>query len=209
MSKPILIFDFDGTLADTHHYIVQISNRIAPEYGYDAMDWNEVDLLRDKTTKEIIDYLHVPLLKIPAILRRAKKEFLSGIEQIELHQGLSDVLRSLQAANVPMGILSSNSEQNIRIFLANHQLDMFDYVYSTTKIWAKHISLKRLMREKGFPRDQVIYIGDEVRDITAARKSNVRVAAVTWGYNSAATIRAHSPQYLLSEASDLLQFAEM
>ena len=39
--------------------------------------------------------------------------------------------------------------------------------------------------------EDVVYVGDETRDIVAARKLGIRVAAVTWGYNSSEALEAH------------------
>ncbi len=207
MSDTVLIFDFDGTIADTHHYIVHIANRLAPEYGYRQMEWEDVEGLRDKTAKEMIEYLGVPLLKVPAILARAKHEFHKGIEKVKLIEGLHDVLHELHDRGVLMGIVSSNAAKNIESFLTNHDLKIFDFLHSTTKIWSKHHSLEKLIKQRKFPREHVYYVGDETRDISAAKKSGVHGVSVTWGYNSAKALAADSPDHLLEAPAELLQFA--
>ncbi|MBN2302204.1 MAG: HAD hydrolase-like protein [Lentisphaerae bacterium] len=208
MNGPVLIFDFDGTIADTHHYIVGISNRLAREFKYDEIDWNMVDSLRDKTAKEIIQYLKVPLLKIPAILSRGKKEFNKGITEVKPIDGLSDVLRSLRSRGVVMGILSSNTAENIRKFLQNHALEVFAFIHSTSKVWSKNISLERLISGRNLDRNSIHYIGDEARDITAARRSGVKSVAVSWGYNSARILRSHNPDFMVNLPGELLRFCE-
>ncbi len=207
MSDSILIFDFDGTIADTHHYIVHIANRLAPEYGYRKMEWEDVEGLRDKSAREMIEYLGVPMLKVPGIIARAKREFHKGIDDVQLIEGLHDVLHELHRLGVLMGIVSSNAAKNIERFLSNHDLNIFDFLHSTTKIWSKHHSLARLIKQRGFDRERVFYVGDETRDISAAQKSGVRSVSVTWGYNSSTALEAHTPDYLVETPSELLQFA--
>ncbi len=207
MSDAILIFDFDGTIADTHHYAVHIANRLAPEYGYRQMEWEDVERLRDKTAKEIIEHLGVPILKIPAILARAKHEFHKGIDDVHLIDGLHDVLHELHRLGVLMGIVSSNAAKNIDRFLSNHDLKIFDFLHGTKRVWSKHHSLEKLIKRRGFERERVFYVGDETRDISAAKKSGVRGVSVTWGYNSAKVLSEHSPDYLIETPSELLQFA--
>jgi phosphoglycolate phosphatase len=207
MGDTILIFDFDGTIADTHHYIVHIANRLAPEYGYKQIDWEEVETLRDKTAKEMIEHLKVPVLKIPAILARAKRVFHEGIDEVKLIDGLHDVLHELHERGILMGIVSSNAAKNIERFLANHDLKVFDFLHSTTKIWSKHHSLEKLIKQRAFPKERVCYIGDETRDISAAHKTGVRSVSVSWGYNSAKALAAHTPDFLVETPSELLQFA--
>lgn len=203
----VLIFDFDGTIADTYHYIVRISNMLAPEFNYSLIRPDEVDELRGKTVKEVIRYLKVPILKIPALVARGKKEFLKDISQVQPAQGLSDVLHELKRCGIRMGILSSNTAVNIAQFLESHKLaEVFDFIHSTFMIWSKNISIRKILMTENLRADEVVYVGDEVRDILAARKAGVRCASVTWGYNSTVPLEAHEPDYLFSRPDELLQF---
>lgn len=202
-NAPILIFDFDGTIADTHHYIVKISNRLANEFGYTEILPEEVSGLKDKTVQEVIRHLNVPFLKIPAIVARAKKEFQKDIKDLNPIQNLKEALEHIKAAGVQIGILSSNASENIQVFLEHHDLNIFDFICSTTNIWGKHISLNKVIQQKGLQKDRIVYIGDEMRDINAAKKLGVKIAAVTWGYNSAQSLKNLNPDYLCDDPEDL------
>ncbi len=206
MKIPILVFDFDGTIADTHHFIVQISNQLAKEYNFSQMTSEEAEMLKDKTTQEIIKHLNVPFLKIPAILARAKLEFSKGVDALSPFAGLKEILWDLKRSGIALGILSSNSLENVARFLENNQINMFDFIQTTTKVWSKDTSLRKLMKQRGFSAQEVLYVGDEVRDITAAKRLGVRVAAVTWGYNSSNALKKHQPDFLLDKPQDLLKF---
>ncbi len=202
---PILIFDFDGTIADTHHYIIEISNRLSQEFNYRKIPPEEIELLKGHTVQEVIQHLNVPWLKIPAIITRAKEEFHAGIRDIKPIEGLADVLRSIKDAGLTIGILSSNTIENIHHFLKDHDLDFFDFIESTSKIWGKDISLKKMITHLHLTKDKIIYIGDEIRDIEAAQKIDVKVAAVTWGYNSGAALQKRNPDFLIHAPSELFQ----
>jgi len=102
------------------------------------------------------------------------------------------------------GILSSNSSNNVTEFLNNHDLNFFDFISASSRIWGKNINLKKLLLSHGFNMDEVVYVGDEVRDIIAAKKVGIRVAAVTWGYNSKKALRSQKPDYLISSPEELL-----
>ncbi|MDP2653301.1 MAG: HAD-IA family hydrolase [Candidatus Omnitrophota bacterium] len=204
--QPVFIFDFDGTIADTHHYIVQISNRLAAEFKYKPILPHEVELLKDKTSQEVIRHLNVPVLKIPAILARAKKEFYAGIGTLKPIQGLKETIHRLKREGVRMGILSSNAAENVKKFLSNHALtDSFEFIDTTSKVWSKNTSFKKLIARRGFTIEQLLYIGDETRDIVAAQALGIHVAAVTWGYNSMRTLRDHNPDYIIHTPQDLYE----
>lgn len=205
MDKPVFVFDFDGTIADSHHYIIEIANGMAADFNFTPIDWDELEELKDKTSQEVIKHLKVPVMKIPAILARAKREFQEGISCLEPFQGIAELLQQLQDFGIKMGILSSNSKENVVKFLENHGLeDMFSFIHTTSKVWSKNTTLKKVIKMNGLVNDQVLYIGDETRDIDAAQRLGVKVAAVTWGYNSSRALKAKSPDYLVERPSDLL-----
>jgi len=205
MNDTILIFDFDGTIADTHHHIIKISNQLAEEFGYSVIKPDEIEELKDKSSREVIRYLKVPIFKIPAILARAKKALYDGMAEIDPIEGLKEILQKLKDLDSRMGILSSNAPENINKFLANHDLEVFEFVDSTLKVWTKNISLKKLLERHGFLPKQILYIGDETRDIEAAKALGIKVAAVTWGYNSATALKKHDPDFLIHTPQELFE----
>ena len=113
MKKSVFIFDFDGTLADTHQYIIEISNRLSGEFKFNPISSQEISELKNKTTQEVISHLRVPIMKIPAIMARGKREFQKNIDQLKPFGGLKEVLLQLKNIGHDIGILSSNSIENI------------------------------------------------------------------------------------------------
>ena len=200
---PVLIFDFDGTIADTFHYLVKIGNRLSEEFNFNRIDPDEIKDLRDKNVRETIQHLNIPLLKIPMIVAKAKKELHKEIDSVEPIKDLKEILIQFKSLGHKMGILTSNSSKNVTGFLENNGLDFFDFICTTSKIWSKNWGLKTLMDEHGLELSEVIYVGDETRDIKAAKKAGIRSAAVTWGYNSHKTLEAQNPDYLIHKPEEL------
>ena len=201
----VLIFDFDGTIADTFHYLIDIGNRLSKEYGFKRIKADEVDDLKDKNVAETIQHLNIPFFKVPMIVARARKELHKEISSVKPIEGLKEILHKLKNCGFKMGILSSNSLKNVTGFLENNDLDLFDFIHTTPKIWSKNRSLKTLLAENCLKLSQAIYIGDETRDIIAAQKAGMRCAAVTWGYNSKKALAAVHPDYLIHDPEELFQ----
>jgi phosphoglycolate phosphatase len=208
LKNTVLIFDFDGTIADTHHYLIKISNQLSSEFHYKTIPPGEIPLLKNKTSQEVIQHLKVPMLKIPAIIAKAKKLFYENMDSLDPFAGLTEVLDQLKSKNITMGILSSNTAANIHRFLQTHQLDIFDFIHTTSNVWSKNIVLAKLLRDKKLAVKDTIYIGDEIRDIVAAQRLNLRVAAVTWGYNSSDSLRRHHPTFLIDKPAELLNLVD-
>jgi len=204
-SKKILVFDFDGTIADTFNKIVDIANELSNEYKYNRIKDSELKKLKNKTLRQTLDHLQVPILKVPRILMKARSKLNKDILNIKPIGGLKDMLIELDQLGFKMGILSSNSSKNIRHFLKNHDLDLFEFIRTSSKIWGKNRALKRMMRRMNIQMEDIIYIGDEVRDIVAAKKVGIRCAAVTWGFNSSQALKAQNPDFLLKHPKELIQ----
>jgi phosphoglycolate phosphatase-like HAD superfamily hydrolase len=204
MNKQVLIFDFDGTIADTFDLVLAISNKLSYKYKFKQILPSDVAFLKDHTLEEVIRHLNVSVLKIPFILLRSRRELYKQIVDIKPIPGLAQVLRELKRQKFTMGILTTNSAKNVRHFLASHDLDVFDFIHSSTKIFGKHNVLIKLIRRKRFDKDNVFYIGDETRDIKAANKAGIQSIAVSWGYNSAKALQKQKPTQLLEKPNQLL-----
>lgn len=205
MKKQLLLFDFDGTIADTFHHIVDISNRLSTEFSFNFIQPHEIDLLKNNTVEQTIEYLNVPKLKIPQILLRARDELHGSIENIEPIGDLSGTLMQLKSLGYVMGIITTNSSKNVKSFLEQHDLNIFDFISSTSKIFGKSRSLKRLVKKYNFSLDQAYYVGDEIRDIVAAQKAGITMVAVTWGFNSKKALALHNPDYLADQPQELIR----
>jgi phosphoglycolate phosphatase len=88
--------------------------------------------------------------------------------------------------------------------LERYDLNIFDFINTSIRIWGKSKGLKNLISKNGFAVEDIVYVGDETRDIDAAKKVGVRVAAVTWGYNSYEKLASHNPDYIIQKPQDLL-----
>ncbi|OGX34210.1 MAG: hypothetical protein A3C36_04950 [Omnitrophica WOR_2 bacterium RIFCSPHIGHO2_02_FULL_52_10] len=201
----VLIFDFDGTIADTFHKLLEIGNRLSVEFDFKKIEDEEVEELKHKSARETIAHLNIPLLKIPQIIAKAKRELNKEIGLIKPIHGLKEILIQLKSLGLRMGILTSNSLKNVHNFLDNNSLNFFDFVQTTPKIWSKNRSLMTLIDKQHLKIADVIYIGDETRDIIAAQKAGIRTIAVTWGYNSRRALENHRPDFLIHSPQELYQ----
>ncbi len=204
LNSNIFIFDFDGTIADTFKMILTISNKLAKEFHFKKIEPHQEQEMKGKTSQEIMKLLKVPIMKIPAIIAKAKKELNKEMSNIQPTEGLEEILLELKKWCKGIGILTSNSSDNVMEFLTNHDLNIFDFITTTSKIWSKNTQLKELIRKHGFKPEEVLYIGDETRDIEAAQKAGVKVAAVTWGYNTSEALEKHHPDYIINQPKELL-----
>ena len=200
----VVVFDFDGTVADTFEHFVSIGNRMAQEHGFRQASADEIDLLRDMSFWQVIRRFDIPLVKVPFLVAQAERELRRRMDEVQVVDGVREVILELKGRGKTMGIVTSNSLQNVTAFLRRHDMVVFDFVKTLSRIWGKVRQFRQVMRDRKLAPEQVLYICDEVRDIRAARKAGVRVAAVTWGFNSAKALEEQRPDYLVSMPEELL-----
>jgi phosphoglycolate phosphatase-like HAD superfamily hydrolase len=62
-----------------------------------------------------------------------------------------------------------------------------------------------VLRANYIAADEVIYVGDEIRDIEAAKRSKIPVISVTWGFNGTAILQQYQPDYLVHKPQEIIQ----
>lgn len=205
--KSTVIFDFDGTLADTMQLILDIYNEVlVPSFKCKQIKKMDVEKFREFHPKELLELHNIPLIKLPFIVLRARSEMNRRISDIHLHPGIRDALKTLYDSGVKLGICTSNSKVNVMSFLSqNSMTEWFGFVYSSKHLFGKDRVLRRIIHEQKLSKDEkTIFIGDEARDIDAARSAGIRVASVTWGLNSKSMLEQKKPDILLDSPEELL-----
>lgn len=206
MTQKVIIFDFDGTIADTVDALVTIANRLAVEFGYIQISANELTLLRNLTSREIIKYSGISLLRIPFLVKKVKGELKTKIKDLESIPGMPEALIELKNQGYRLGIITSNSQENVSEFLKFHHLDdLFEFIHSGVTIFGKTTIINNVLRQRQIKPQTVIYVGDETRDIEAAKKAHIKVVAVTWGFNSPEALAKEKPDFLIDHPSELLE----
>lgn len=210
MNFRTLVFDFDGTIADTLGETRRIFNHIAPDYGIRQVEEHELEALRHLSLKELLDHLNIPKRRVPAIISRGTGMMRGNITQLQLIAGMGEVLVEMRRHVHSFGILTSNATANVDLFLRTHGLrEQFDFISSTSKLTGKAKHLKAIRKTFSLRPEQMLYIGDEIRDVKASQKAGIPVAAVTWGFNSRASLAASAPDYLFDQPSDFLRLLPM
>jgi phosphoglycolate phosphatase len=200
----MVIFDFDGTIADSFSIGFRLVNQLAKEFGFPPITMETIDRWQHLSSKEVIREIGIPFYRLPKIIRRFKTEMNQEIPCLKPFEGMESTLRELRAQGCRLGIVSSNSEENVRCFLtAQGMSHLFEFVISCPRLMGKDKVLKRILKKYNIHPETVLYVGDETRDIDAAKRSNIRSAAVSWGFNSLQALAQHHPDFILTEPADL------
>ena len=193
MSAPAgIAFDFDGTLADTAARSADILRRLAPELGLRVPA--DFAALRSLPTRELMRTLGVRFWQVPRLVRRFRDEAAVGASGVALFPGVAEMLGELAGAGRELAVVSSNRADTIRATLGANGVEAhFARVVGSRKLGGKARALRRLARRSP---GGLVYVGDELRDIAAARRAGVGAVAVAWGYHSAELLATARPDFL-------------
>lgn len=203
MKYDIAAFDFDGTLADTMPWFNAILNTVADKYHFRKIDASEREALRSRDAGEILTYLNIPLWKLPAIMTHVRTLMQEIDPSVQLFDGIPQALARLKASGLRLAIVSSNSVENVKRVLGEETAALFDDYECGTDLFGKAAKIDRLLRQHGTAPERFLLVGDEMRDIDAARKAGVRVGSVAWGYNHVDALRGRGPDELFLTVADL------
>lgn len=203
-AKKTVIFDFDGTLADTLKVMVSIYNKIAPEYKCKQLDYAHKEKYLGLTILELLKEANISMLLLPKLALRIKSEMRKDLHKVSVFQGIEESLHHLKESGYSLGVMSSNSVSNINEFLKRNSLfDFFDFVHSGKNIFGKDKVIAKLLSRYKIPKDAIVYVGDEVRDIEAVKKINIPIIAVSWGFNSKEILEKYQPNIIISQVNEL------
>ncbi len=203
-----IIFDFDGTIADSRAIGLQIVNMLAKKYHYQEFSMAELQSYNNIPIKERLKKIGVPLYKIPQMSVDGLVQYKRLMHSLQAYDGIREILDGLKDEGMYLAIISSNSVENIKEFLRENNLDVFDNIFSVSNLFGKHRSIARYLKGSGLAAGEVIYIGDELRDIEASKKTGVKIIAVVWGFDARELLISGNPDYLADKPEDILRIVK-
>ena len=192
-SYRLIIFDFDGTLSDSGHWFLSIVDDLAERFRFRRVHPDEVEGLRKRSTREVIDYLGISRWKLPFIARHLRARFGANTHQIQLFEGIRPMLKTLHDAGLRLVICSSNSEANVRAILGPEESSLVESFHCGSGLFGKVRKFRGVIRDSKLPPQEILAIGDESRDIDAAREVGIGAGAVLWGYANPDLLVAMKP----------------
>ena len=198
-----ILFDFDGTIADTVNPIINILNDLSGHFGYKKIDKETFEHLRGQRNQDALKETGVPPYKVLLIVKRVREEIKNKINEIKPIMGIEEVLARLVKNGYRIGIVTTGSKENVGAFLKSNGFEKFEFIYAGKRFFSKGKILKRLLKKHRLSATEVVYVGDQTSDVEAARQVGIKVIAVGWGFNSEAILRQNNPDAFVNSPSEL------
>lgn len=205
MSYQLVIFDFDGTLADSLPWMVSILDQVADKFHVKRVDPNDLETLRGYSARQLFQLYEIPFWKLALMGSYVRRQMGENIDQIQLFPGVERLLTRLSQQGIPMALVTSNSYENACQVLGPENAALFRYFECGVSIFGKPPKLQKILRKSKVARSEVICIGDEIRDIEAAKKVKIPFGAVSWGYTRLAALQAHGPEEVFASVEEMIE----
>ena len=204
MAYKLVIFDFDGTLADSAGWLFGVLNQVADRYGFRRVGEAEIAMLRGRDNREIVRYLGVPAWKLPRIAAHMRRRAARDAVAIPLFEGTRRVLLALAERGVATAVVSSNSEANVRRILGPECARLVGLYECGASLFGKAARFRRVLESAGARQEEAICVGDEARDLQAASEAGLASGAATWGYATRELLERQRPTMVFASMDDML-----
>jgi phosphoglycolate phosphatase len=201
----LVIFDFDGTLSDSGEWFLSIIDDLSDRFRFRRVDRAEVEVLRRRPTREVIAHLRIAGWKLPLIARYVRARFRDNASDIRTFDGVRAMLATLSDAGVRMMLCSSNGEDNVRAVLGADAA-RFEAFFCGSGLFGKVAKLRRAVKASGLAPADILAIGDETRDIDAARAVGLGCGAVLWGYANPDILTAMKPDVTFAAPAEIVAY---
>lgn len=202
MRYPLVIFDFDGTLADSFPWVLKTVDEVADRFKFRRVRDGEMDELRRCDAREVMRRLGVPRWKVPMIARYVRTRMAQDVDQIEMFPGAGQMIDKLADAGLRLAVVSANSEATIRTVLGPHA-GHISAIAGGVSLFGKRGKLLRMSRLTGVEPRLAMVIGDELRDLNAAKAARMAFGAVSWGLTRPEALEAGGAETLFRQMSDI------
>lgn len=193
------VFDFDGTIVDSGEMIYK---NLRETLSIPIPPFHE---LRKLPAHKLISSLKFGKLEIPKLVFQVRSNYKQFLPTLPLIENMSETLISMHRQGARLFLCTSNSAENVNAFLELHKLDSaFENVVGTMSIFGKSYGIKKTLKKFKLSPHETIYVGDETRDIEAAKKAGISCASVSWGFNERTLLETYKPDFLFDEAKQLL-----
>ena len=187
MTYRLVIFDFDGTIADTsegildsHKHVLKVMNHVVPgdEDLKKLIGGNLLNIYTDKFGFEPSDARN-------AVNIYRNRYSTVGLHKAVLYHGVTELLKHLKEKNITIAVATLKAEKFAVTMLEEmHVREYFDYICgmddmdSLTKVEL----VQKCMKLSQCPKEQTVLVGDSENDEIGAKNAGVDFIGVTYGF---------------------------
>ncbi len=200
-----LLFDFDGTLADSFPFFVTVFNQLAVRHRFSALSPADIERLRHLDARTVMRHVGLPMWRLPFVAADFRRLMANTSQNIHLFEATAATLHRLHEAGLQLAVVTSNAPATVHRLLGPERSRLISRVDGGASIFGKRSRIRRVMRELGAAPERTLYVGDQITDLQSARRAGVAFGAVGWGYAPLSAFATHGPDHVFTDMPDLVR----
>lgn len=196
----IVIFDFDGVIANTFDIAYKIMKDLdyidisADEFRtyFNGNIYDQEDITEDVRKEDLHEDSPFFEKYVPQILKTVPVK------------GIDEVIKTL-SADYKLVVVSSTISSAIDDFLTKYDLrEYFDTIHGADEERSKSVKIDRILSKLNVSKDDAVFITDTLGDIREADKVGVKCIATSWGYSSAKNLKKGDALKIVDEPEEIV-----
>ena len=205
----IILFDFDGVLADTLEDLVNFAREACTEMGFSREPTPaDLDALETMSFVDFGRQLQIPQQSIEEFVNRCLRKFNQRLRPPKIFEGMEKVVRRAAKRHI-LAIITGNTTPTVEAFLNEYGLrEHIELVIGVEEKASRPEKIRQALSRLGNSPVSAYMVGDALSDIRAARETAVKSIAVGWGHQNPARLATANPDHLVNSPADLLELLE-
>jgi len=205
----LILFDFDGVLADTLadmlHFAQEVCDELGVKHTVVQTDLSELEVMSFATLGRACE---TPEDLVDEFARRCMGKFAEKKSPPAIFDGLGEVVRKLVESHL-LAVVTGNTKGNVRAFLEEHGLEgCFRAVYGVDMPGSKVEKILMAKSQFAAEGEAVFMVGDSLSDVRAAREAGVKSIAVSWGHQSVERLVGAVPDHVVRLPEELIEITK-
>ncbi len=200
----LVIFDFDGVLADSFEHVYDINMRAAAHVNKTLTRDQYKKLFYGSFHKALFAELNMSPTDEEAFSTYKYEIYEDVYKQIPLFDFAVELIQTLTKKGIKLSIVSSAYEQAIKEKITKNGIDENFFFIAGMNKKGKREKIKESIRRAEVLPEESIFITDTIGDVQDAHSAGIGCIAVSWGFHTATELRTEKPEHIVHTYEDLI-----
>ena len=207
-----ILFDFDGTVCDISEGVFKGFDYVVDYYKLNIDKSIYKKMMGPPLRESFVNCLHLPESEIKNAIAKHREYYnAGGMYELEIYDGVVDLIKNLKQAGKKVYIATSKPEHyTVKILEKIGLKDLFDFVGGSDISESNRVEkidvLKYVMKENNLTSENSIMIGDRFYDVRGAHAVGLKCIGILWGFGDLQEMQECGADYIKATPKDVEEF---
>lgn len=213
--KKAVIFDLDGTLANTIESLTYCGNRALRKFGmpeFEEADYKYFvgDGAAVLVRRALLKAGDTGLVHFQEVLEEYTRLFEKDcMYHVRPYEGITGLLEELKRRGIRIAVLSNKAHENsIYVVETLFGAGLFDWIQGQTDGVPKKpdpAGVDRIREELGLEKEDILYVGDTCVDMKTGKAAGLFTVGVLWGFRDRQELEENHADAIIGKPAELLE----